>query len=152
MVEYTSMENADIQDLLSCPYDKHHQILRSRMQVHLTRCRKNHLNEKKVTCPFNVTHVLNEPELEFHVTVCTERKTFEHFRNEVKAPTRPIIPPSVPLCDSEENWDNDEDVPSYNPQAYAAKADVIRTIQGVPPSQRKAFRKQERLRLLGIDN
>lgn len=56
----------------------------------------------------------------------------------------------MPQCQSEENWD-DENVPSYNPQAYAANADVLRSIQGAPPSQRKAFRKQERLRLLGID-
>lgn len=58
------MENIDTQDIIECPYEKHHQILRSRMQVHLTRCRRNHKNVKKVTCPFNVTHVLNEPELQ----------------------------------------------------------------------------------------
>ncbi|XP_073835401.1 gametocyte-specific factor 1 homolog [Musca autumnalis] len=145
------MENMHTQDIIECPYEKHHQILRSRMQVHLVRCRKNHPNEKKVTCPFNVTHVLNEPELEFHLSCCAERTTFENYRNTEPAPTRPTIPPPMPQYQSEDNWD-DENVPSYNPQAYAANADVLRTIKGAPPSQRKAFRKQERLRLLGIDN
>lgn len=58
------MQNAENQKMLECPYDRHHQILMSRMQVHLTRCRKNYPKAKKVTCPFNVTHVLNEPELD----------------------------------------------------------------------------------------
>ncbi|XP_061391645.1 gametocyte-specific factor 1 homolog [Musca vetustissima] len=145
------MENVHMQDIMECPYEKHHQILRSRMQVHLTRCRKNHTNVKKVTCPFNVTHILNEPELEFHISSCPGRTSFEHFRNTVEVPISRTVPPPMPKYESEENWD-DENVPSYNPQAYAANADVLRSIQGAPPSQRKAFRKQERLRLLGIDN
>uniref|UniRef100_A0A1I8P0Y6 CHHC U11-48K-type domain-containing protein n=1 Tax=Stomoxys calcitrans TaxID=35570 RepID=A0A1I8P0Y6_STOCA len=145
------MENAETQDMIECPYDKHHQILRTRMQVHLSRCRRNHTNVKKTTCPFNVTHVLNEPELEFHVSVCTERKSLEHFRNVVNAPTKPTIPPPMPVYESEETWDDDE-TPSYNPQHYAANSNVLRSIQGASPAQRKAFRKQERLRLLGIDN
>lgn len=52
------------QELLECPYETSHRILKSRMQVHLGRCRRNHTNVPTVTCPFNVTHVLNKPELE----------------------------------------------------------------------------------------
>lgn len=58
------MEN---QELLECPYDKNHRILRNRMQVHLGKCRRNHANVPKVMCPFNVTHVLNKPELEVNL-------------------------------------------------------------------------------------
>ena len=50
-------------DLLVCPYDKSHLIMRKRFQVHLVRCRRSHPNANKVTCPFNVTHRLNKAEL-----------------------------------------------------------------------------------------
>ncbi|KAI8116384.1 hypothetical protein FF38_14073 [Lucilia cuprina] len=142
------MEN---QELLQCPYEKNHSILKHRMQVHLTKCRRNHANVPKVTCPFNVTHVLNKPELEFHVMVCAERKTFENFRNIEEPITKPTIPPPMPVYESEENWDN-EDAPTYNPQEYLAKATVLRNLQGATPSERKKFRQQERLRYLGIDD
>lgn len=82
---------------------------------------------------------------------CPERKTFENFRNIEEPVTKPTVPPPMAYCESEENWD-DTDVPSYNPQEYIAKAPVLRNIQGAPPSERKQFRKQERLRLLGVDN
>lgn len=57
----------------------------------------------------------------------------------------------MPTYQCDDNWD-DEDVPSYNPHTYASKADVLRSIKGAPPAERKAFRKQERLRLLGVEN
>lgn len=88
---------------------------------------------------------------QFHIAICTERTSFEHFRNAVEITTRPTIPPPMPVYQSEDNWD-DEDVPTYDPHSYTSKADVLRSIQGAPPAQRKAFRKQERLRLLGINN
>lgn len=62
----------DNQDLLECPYDKHHRILKHRMQVHLIKCRRNHPNVNKAICPFNVTHVLNEPELKVGITYLTQ--------------------------------------------------------------------------------
>ena len=62
------------QNLLECPYDKTHRILKHRMQVHLIKCRRNHPNEEKVACPFNTTHILNKEELE------VSRKQFKQFK------------------------------------------------------------------------
>lgn len=62
----------DDKDLLECPYDKHHRILKHRMQLHLIKCRRNHPSVNKVICPFNVTHVLNEPELKVSITYITQ--------------------------------------------------------------------------------
>lgn len=56
------------EDILTCPYNSSHQILRCRFQVHLVRCRKSHPDAKKVVCPFNVTHRLNEQELDVSCT------------------------------------------------------------------------------------
>lgn len=40
-------------------------------------------------------------------------------------------------------------MPDYDPQAYVAQANLVREPNGLFPSQRKAFIKQERKRLLG---
>lgn len=52
------------EDLVECPYNKSHQILRSRIQTHLVKCRKNHPNSGKRTCLFNVTHIINKEEFD----------------------------------------------------------------------------------------
>jgi len=53
--------------------------------------------------------------------------------------------------ESEENWD-DEDAPDYNPEVYVATANVVREAKGLFPSQRKAFIKEERKRLLNEES
>lgn len=51
-------------ELLQCPYEISHMIMRKRFQVHLVRCRKSHPKAEVVTCPFNITHRVNKVELE----------------------------------------------------------------------------------------
>uniref|UniRef100_A0A1A9WV75 CHHC U11-48K-type domain-containing protein n=1 Tax=Glossina brevipalpis TaxID=37001 RepID=A0A1A9WV75_9MUSC len=138
-------------EYVQCPYERSHRIVESRMQYHLGRCRRNHLDVPKVICPFNVTHVLNEPELEFHVKICSDRKKFEVFCNVDKVPTKMATPPPVPKYESMENWDDEPAVATYNPTQYASEAPVLRTLNGATPSERKQFRERERLRLLHHD-
>ena len=61
------MDATDLDDpMQTCPYDKSHRILKSRMQFHLVRCRKNHPANKDQlrTCPFDAVHVVNSIEYE----------------------------------------------------------------------------------------
>ena len=58
------MDNPGPHDMVSCPYNKSHQIEHYRMHIHLQKCRKQHLNCKKVTCPFDATHIVNDMELD----------------------------------------------------------------------------------------
>lgn len=51
------------EDIIECPYNKAHQILKHRFQTHLVKCSKNYPDVKKVRCPFNAVHLINEPEL-----------------------------------------------------------------------------------------
>lgn len=83
--------------------------------------------------------------------MCQERQSLEHFRNVTEPVTSPTIPPPMPAYQTDENWGDEPEVPSYNPQLYASNAEVLRSITGAPPSQRKAFRQQERLRHLGMN-
>lgn len=48
---------------------------------------------------------------------------------------------------AEEMWDEGPMVRAYNPQAYAARSNVIRKCTGMAPSQKKAFKEAERQRL-----
>lgn len=181
-------------DLLQCPYNVSHIILRQRFQVHLVRCRRSHPNAEVVTCPFNITHRINKLELgvsftlimrqieidttrvlyllQWHVSICTERQNFENFRHS-EAPImgltssidrtfcgtdslqrnatfnieNGVTPVGGEFVEPSETWDDEPDVPSYNPNEYIEKADVLRMPVGLTPAQRNAFRMAERKRL-----
>ncbi|GBP39220.1 Gametocyte-specific factor 1 [Eumeta japonica] len=79
-------------DLLTCPYNKAHQVERSRIQFHLEKCRKQHPNEQKIKCPFDATHVINRAELdacELEVAM-----TLSLANRRARAPTQRAAAPS----------------------------------------------------------
>lgn len=43
-------------ETVTCPYNKCHIILRSRIQTHLIKCARSHPDIKLEVCPFDVTH------------------------------------------------------------------------------------------------
>ncbi|XP_065366174.1 gametocyte-specific factor 1 homolog [Calliphora vicina] len=163
-------------DLLPCPYNDSHLILRKRFQVHLIRCRRSYPNAPVIVCPFNVTHRVNKVELEWHVSTCPDRQNFENFRHQ----DAPIVGLSstinLTFCgnsnatllnntfgtvassnikggeyiESSESWDDQPEHPSYNPLEYIEKAEVLRLPVGMTPSQRNAFRLAERKRLQSL--
>ncbi|XP_055844941.1 gametocyte-specific factor 1 homolog [Episyrphus balteatus] len=137
-----------------CPYDIVHIIKRGRMQGHLMKCRRNYKNVPLVECPFNITHRINKPELDWHVQICPDRKSFENFKFTVAPNSRSIPSPVnvMPEIETTENWDDEEDVPTYDPKAYAANAPVLRLCQNAPPLERKFFRKAEHLRLKRLED
>lgn len=49
-------------ETVECPYNKSHNILKSRIQTHLVKCRKSYPNAVKETCTFNPTHLVNKQE------------------------------------------------------------------------------------------
>ncbi|CAL1289427.1 unnamed protein product [Larinioides sclopetarius] len=65
--------------LLVCPYDEAHKVKSSRMQLHITRCRMNHLNEVKFTCPFNATHVMPYQERDYHLLHCADKAPLDRM-------------------------------------------------------------------------
>ncbi|XP_067637634.1 gametocyte-specific factor 1 homolog [Eurosta solidaginis] len=153
-------------ELLTCPYNVSHQILRSRFQVHLVRCRKSYPNSEVVVCPFNITHRVNKQEIDWHVSNCPNRQSFEVFKsnesqvqgltssmgstfNDDTNTTYETANETFEL-ETSQNWDNLPRVPSYNPRAYAEKANILRLPVGMQPSQRAAFREAERKRLQNL--
>ncbi|XP_054086688.1 protein D7 [Zeugodacus cucurbitae] len=138
-----SSENDD--DVVVCPYNKAHHMLRKRLQPHLIKCRQNYPQLELQKCPFNSTHHIPEPEFTLHVTNCPDRKLITQYKYDTVAPKEEEPIRQIPI-ECEENWD-DTEVDDYDPQKFIAEKNVLRKPMGIPPAERKEFIKQERKRL-----
>ncbi|KAK7863297.1 hypothetical protein R5R35_005340 [Gryllus longicercus] len=160
MVDYNAFKRAAIRgqdEIVSCPFNPSHQISRSRLQYHITKCEKQHSLNELGTCPFNPTHRIPKPEMQMHLLECPDKRIVEMHKFQVEDESHvnknlPDIHP--PLCTSEENWDNVDYQSSYIPSQHINNKCVIRNIQGASKSERKLFRLEERKRLdpLGSEN
>lgn len=57
----------DFEAYVTCPYNKSHRILKSRFQIHLTKCSKQYekcTKDTKINCEFNSSHLLEPEEYE----------------------------------------------------------------------------------------
>ncbi|XP_067634929.1 gametocyte-specific factor 1 homolog [Eurosta solidaginis] len=144
------MENISDEELITCPYDSGHRMLRKRLQMHLMKCRLNYPDVELYECPLNKTHMVPEPEIKYHLASCPDRKIVLHYMYEdVKGCSADAeIANGVKHApiECEENWD-DTDAGSYNPDVYASNMPIIRQPLGVQPSQRRIFRVEEERRL-----
>ncbi|XP_065088920.1 gametocyte-specific factor 1 homolog [Ochlerotatus camptorhynchus] len=154
------------EDMVECPYNRAHQIMSSRMQSHLYKCRKNYKNLKYVQCPFNETHDFPEQELPNHVKVCPDRESLVRYKLTVATSAATFaqeeassVKVAVPVgkvfeneVEDEDLWDAGPSVRAYNPRANASRTNVIRKNIGMTPSQKKAFKEAERQRLGKIRN
>ena len=57
-----------------CPYDPTHEILVTRWERHLLRCRPNHPNSNIKICRFNWQHHVPMEELAFHEKECAREE------------------------------------------------------------------------------
>jgi len=67
------MQRNDV-DLVLCPYNPSHTILKKRIQSHLVKCRKTTPDSEKLEiCMFNATHHIPRREMEMHLYMCPDR-------------------------------------------------------------------------------
>lgn len=66
--------------IISCPFNKAHQIAQSRMQTHLVRCRKDHEGEL-IYCPYNTTHMVADPEFMVSILICLHYTHYYHSKH-----------------------------------------------------------------------
>ncbi|XP_047022497.1 gametocyte-specific factor 1-like [Helicoverpa zea] len=59
------------EDFVTCPYNKCHRVLKSRIQHHLIKCEKN--GPKLQICPFNATHRYPDYLIKQHCLNCPSR-------------------------------------------------------------------------------
>ncbi|XP_034481794.1 gametocyte-specific factor 1 homolog [Drosophila innubila] len=141
-------KHTQFDELMTCPLNKAHKVLRGRLAKHLDRCMRNCLDINKFKiCPFNKTHRYSVEDMAAHIKECPDAcliKTFGSFTMESsdKAVPRPL------LCKSDENWDEEPDVPSYDPSTHCEENNIIRTngLKGQSKAAREKFRASERRR------
>ncbi len=94
-------------DLVTCPYNRCHQIRPDRIQYHLVKCSKQHPEADMVVCPYNASHHVKREEeavtgtltmfclhltlyscAQMHVRHCTDREVIElqKFRSSITIP------------------------------------------------------------------
>lgn len=141
------------EETITCPYDPSHQITRKIIQKHLVKCRRNHPDTDLVVCSFNSTHHISSKIIRKHEMECPDKKLFEQImfipENQMRTPTPVSLTPTCGPDD--EDWEAELIKVPYNPSEAAAKKNVVRKIEGVIPSQRKAFRMEEVQRLRSFD-
>ncbi|XP_002068170.2 gametocyte-specific factor 1 homolog [Drosophila willistoni] len=144
------MESMSPKDIVHCPYNRAHFMLRKKLQQHIMKCREIYKDEVELlVCPFNKAHHIPAPEFHQHTKSCEDRKIIMHYQYSQAAELNEET--KHEKIESEENWD-DTSVDDYNPQVYASQANIVRDASGMFPAQRKAFIKQERLRQLGEES
>ncbi|XP_017072099.1 gametocyte-specific factor 1 homolog [Drosophila eugracilis] len=143
------MNNFDESDMVYCPYNKEHKMLRKKLQQHILKCRVIYKDTVELmVCPFNKTHLIPEPEFFQHTKACEDRKIIVDYQTNGSAELNEDTKHAKIEC--EENWDDDND-PVYDPQTYCSTANIVREPCGLFPSQRKAFIKEENRRHFGED-
>ncbi|KAF7286719.1 gametocyte-specific factor 1 homolog [Rhynchophorus ferrugineus] len=139
----------DPEEKVICPYNNSHHIRKSRMEVHLKKCRvANSDVQVLVPCDFNTCHRVPQVELQYHHSTCPDKKGIElqvmregREVAKVVTPLKPIKP--VPIDDS---WDKC-DVPSYNAEQYCLENQVLRRLDTESALKRRNFRTSERQRI-----
>ncbi|XP_043661704.1 gametocyte-specific factor 1 homolog [Drosophila teissieri] len=144
------MDNYDESDMVYCPYNKEHKMLRKKLQQHILKCRVIYKDMVELmVCPFNKSHLIPEPEFFQHTKSCEDRNIIVHYQT--SAPAVLNEDTRHPKIESAENWDDDDSVPDYDPQVYCSTANIVREPNGLFPAQRKAFIEQEKRRHFGED-
>ncbi len=73
-------------NVVSCPYDKSHQVLRHKLSQHLVRCARQHPDARMSVCPFNSAHHVPDTKFGYHKRHCPDRVTVEREKY-------PLYPP-----------------------------------------------------------
>lgn len=131
---------------VSCPYEINHQILLSRLQFHVEKCKKSYVKgQRMLECPFNATHKVPEIEFNCHKAyLCPDRSKLETFMCSTQDSAK-LFPIANIIVQSSENWD-DVEVPTYNPEDHCKTMPVMVNKIGAKPSERKYHRSEERER------
>ncbi|CAB0033067.1 unnamed protein product [Trichogramma brassicae] len=143
---------------VTCPYNKAHRALKSRFQIHLTKCRENHKGQGgQKQCPYDANHIVNAVEFEYHLGECESRLSVLHFQSQDQEVKLNVPPATRPLmivpAQSEEDWETEAAGGScYQPGENLADLPVFIQPTGLAPAERKNFRRNERSRHQYIEN
>ncbi|XP_075546782.1 uncharacterized protein LOC142579973 isoform X2 [Dermacentor variabilis] len=130
--------------LTTCPYNPAHQVKLGRLQIHITKCKKAHLDKDMKQCPFSAEHVVHASELMHHIYTCPLNTTVERFltASEKDKPTGNVaLPPAAEDVPTEENWDEEisgsTSLEDKIPRPSVAP--VFVNVQAMAPAERRHY-------------
>jgi len=94
------------ENLVSCPYNRFHQVRRSRFVYHYLKCQKNHPNIDLKVCPYNATHLFPEEEEKYHLLDCIDRRIVDVQKYNELVPGRHGYLLNPPFYGSSRNFDS----------------------------------------------
>ncbi|KAL6260973.1 hypothetical protein P5V15_008500 [Pogonomyrmex californicus] len=134
--------------LVTCPYNPAHRIRKFKFMDHVSKCKKTSNNtENKIECPVDKTHIVDCNKLKEHIKTCSSIGKLVELEFEPKMDKPPLF---IDLHRSTENWEEEPEVPPYNPMEVSAKKPVLRCVSGLSKSERKKFRDDERARIANL--
>lgn len=132
--------------LVTCPYNPAHRIAQYRFMNHVAKCKKSARTENKVECPLDRRHIVDRDHLKEHIATCPSLgKLIDVDTGHVKQEEDLINTQR-----SDENWEEEPEVPPYNPMEMSANKKVIRCVPGLSKSEKKRFRDSERKRIANL--
>ncbi|CRK90908.1 CLUMA_CG004597, isoform A [Clunio marinus] len=151
-ISYESLP--EYEKLATCPFNRAHQVVQHRMHIHIIKCRRSHSTAGTKECNYNVTHIFPINEIAEHEANCPDRVNLELLlmksKNAEKIEISSYSEKKTSETDDDDMWDLSIDHPSYNPKKHALNSNVLINIQHGTPSQMKAWRKKEKIRLQNI--
>lgn len=109
-----------MENLVTCPYNKFHQIRNSRIRYHIIKCAKNHPHVELLVCPYNATHRFPEEQRSRHLVECPDRRIVDMQRYNEPLPDRHGYLANPPFYGSSRKF---EPIPTEDEQEIASQTE-----------------------------
>ncbi|XP_012217128.2 uncharacterized protein [Linepithema humile] len=137
--------------MVSCPYNPAHRIRKAKLMAHVAKCKKSSKIENKATCPLDSSHIVDRDQLDEHIISCPGLANLitdvDYLNTDQNAEQAALIDSSR----SVENWDEEPEVPPYNPMEVSENKKVLRSVAGLSKAERRKFRNKERMRMAQLN-
>ncbi|KAL0117787.1 hypothetical protein PUN28_008881 [Cardiocondyla obscurior] len=136
--------------LVTCPYNPAHRIAKYKFMNHVAKCKKSSKVANKTECPIDRTHIVDQAQLQEHIKSCSSLGKLAVIEYE-----KPKVDVNSSITNAyglNENWDEEPEVPAYNPMEASSKKPVLRCITGLTKSEKKKFKEEERKRISMLKN
>lgn len=137
--------------IVSCPYNPAHRIRKYKLMSHISKCKKTSKMIDKTECPLDKTHIIDRDCLKEHIASCPSLGKLVVMNTGYDEPKMDVQPPIIMNSyDSTENWEEEPEVPPYDPMEVSSKKAVIRCMSGLTKSEKKKFKENERMRIANL--
>ncbi|XP_037052370.1 gametocyte-specific factor 1-like [Bradysia coprophila] len=70
--ESSSLITTIMDELMECPFNSSHRIIRHRMPIHLVKCKKSYTGPPLESCPYNAMHMVPKEKMVPHLMDCPD--------------------------------------------------------------------------------